>query len=89
MGAVNHKNIWVNKNFLESENGKFYLQQAKSNLVQEIAERTLLGTSRNHDDDGNGNVKKAIGLMSKTTNLHVHHAFLYISLPLLHNYDVK
>ena len=24
-----------------------------------------------------------------TTSLHVHHAFLYISLPLLHDYDVK
>ena len=28
-------------------------------------------------------------LMSKTTTLHVHHAFLYISLPSLRNYDVK
>ena len=27
--------------------------------------------------------------MSKTTTLRVHHAFLYISLPSLHNYDVK
>ena len=27
------------------------------------------------------NVKKTIGLISKTTTLHVHHAFLYISLP--------
>ena len=27
--------------------------------------------------------------MSKTTTLHVHPAFLYISLPSLHNYDVK
>ena len=34
------------------------------------------GTVRNYDGDGNGNVKKAIGLMSKTTTLHVHHAFL-------------
>ena len=25
----------------------------------------------------------------KTTTLHVHHAFLYISLPSLHDYDVK
>ena len=39
--------------------------------------------------DGNENVKKAIGLLSKTTSLHVHHAILYISLPLLHDYDVK
>ena len=29
---------------------------------------------------GNGNTTKAIGLISKTTILHVHHAFLYISL---------
>ena len=48
-----------------------------------------VGTLRNYDGDGNGNVKKAIGLMSKTTTLHVHHAFLYISLQSLHNYDVK
>ena len=43
----------------------------------------------NDDGDGNENVKKAIGLLSKTTSLHVHHTFLYISLPLLHDYDVK
>ena len=46
-----------------------------------------LGNFSNDDGDGNENVKKAIGLLSKTTNLH--HAFLYISLPLLHDYDVK
>ena len=39
--------------------------------------------------NGNENVKTAIGLLSKTTSWHVHHAFLYISLPLLHDYDVK
>ena len=32
---------------------------------------------------------KAIVLLSETTTLHVHHAFLYISLPSLHDYDVK
>ena len=33
---------------------------------------------------------KTIGLISKTTTLHVHHALLYISLPFLHDdYDVK
>ena len=45
-----------------------------------------IGTLRNYDGDGNGNVKKAISLMSKTTTLHVHHAFLYISLQSVHNY---
>ena len=35
----------------------------------------LLGTLRSDDGDGNGNATKAIGLISKTTILHVHHAF--------------
>ena len=48
-----------------------------------------VGSFSNDDGDGNENVKKAIGLLSKTTSSHVHHAFLYISLPLLHDYDVK
>ena len=30
-----------------------------------------------------------MGLLRRTTTLHVHHAFLYISLPSLHDYDVK
>ena len=45
-----------------------------------------VGSFTNDDGDGNENVKKAIGLLSKTTSLH---AFLYIFLPLLHDYDVK
>ena len=51
----------------------------------------LIGTIRSDDGDGdgNGNATKAIGLISKTTILHVHHDFLYISLPSLHDYDVK
>ena len=32
---------------------------------------------------------KAIGLIRKTTTLHVHHAFLFISFLFLHDYDVK
>ena len=39
------------------------------------AEVKELGILRNYDGDVNGNVKKAIGLMRKTTTLHVHHAF--------------
>ena len=33
--------------------------------------------------------QKALGLIGKTTTLHVHHTFLYISLSLMHDYDVK
>ena len=51
----------------------------------------VAGSFSNDDGDGDGNqdVKKAIGLLRKTTTLHVHHAFWYISLPSLHDYDVK
>ena len=47
---------------------------------QKCAGETI-GTLRSDDGDGNGNATKAVGLISKTTILHVHHAFLYISLP--------
>ena len=33
--------------------------------------------------------KKPVGLISRTTTWHVHHAFLYISFLFLHDYDVK
>ena len=51
----------------------------------------IIGTLRSDDGDGNENFVKAIGLpvISKTTTLHVHHTFLYISLPFLHDYNVK
>ena len=50
---------------------------------------TVIGSLRSDDGDGNGDATKAIGLISKTTVLHLHHDFLYISLPSLHDYDVK
>ena len=34
-----------------------------------------VGSFSNDDGDGNENVKKAIGLLSKTTSLHVDHTF--------------
>ena len=37
--------------------------------------KVLIGSLSNDDADGNENGKKAIGLISKTTTLHVHHAF--------------
>ena len=46
-------------------------------------------TLRSNDADGNENVKRTIGLISKTKTSHVHHTFLYISFPFLHDYDVK
>ena len=38
--------------------------------------------------DGRPNREKKDGI-SKTTTLHVHYTFLYISLLLFHDYDVK
>ena len=59
---------------------------ARKLFVREMS----VGSFSNDKGDGKENVKKAVGLLSsKTTSLHVRHAFLYISLPLLHHYDVK
>ena len=49
----------------------------------------MIGTLRSNDADDNENVKKTIGLISKTTTSHVHHAFLDISFLFLQDYDVK
>ena len=54
-----------------------------------MARKIALGTLRSNDADDDENVKKTIGLISKTTTSHVHHTFLYISFPFLHDYDVK
>ena len=48
-----------------------------------------IGTLRSNDADDNENVKKTIGLISKTTTSHVQHTFLYISFPFSHDCDVK
>ena len=51
-----------------------------------LFKRGITRTLRSDDGDGNENVKEATDL-SKTTTLHVHKCFLYISLPSLHDYD--
>ena len=40
------------------------------------APKKTVGILRSDDGDGKGNTTKAIGLISKTTILHVYHAFL-------------
>ena len=64
---------------------------ARLRVLSQVAALAIIRTLRSDDGDGDGNenVKKAIGLITKKTILHVHHAFLYISLPSLHDYDVK
>ena len=51
--------------------------------------KPIIGSFSNDDGYANENGKKTIGLIGKTTTLHLHHTFLYISLPSLHDYDVK
>ena len=51
--------------------------------------KLTIGTLRSNDPDGNENIEKTIGLISKTTTLHVHHACLYISFLFFHDYDVN
>ena len=58
-------------------------------LLQFGCKYKIIGSFSNDDSDGNQDVKKAIALLRKTTTLHVHHAFLYISSRSLHDYDVK
>ena len=48
---------------------------------------TLLGTLRSNDADGNENVIKNNTFNKKKKTLHVHHTFLNISFPFLHDYD--
>ena len=59
-----------------------------SGLLQPVAAKRI-GTLRSNDADGNENVKKTIGLISKTTTLHVHHTFCTFLCPFLHDCDVK
>ena len=49
----------------------------------------LIGSLSNDDEDLNESGKNAIGLISKTTILHMHQAFLYISLLSMHGYNVE
>ena len=48
-----------------------------------------MGTLRSDNGYGKENVKKAIGLIAKTKTLQVHHGFLYVFLPSLHDYNEK
>ena len=67
---------------------KMLLKYAIFSVLSKIVAYTI-GTLRSNNADGNENVTKTIGLISKTTTSHVHHTFLYISFPFLHDYDVK
>ena len=48
-----------------------------------------MGSLSKYVGNGKGKVKKEIGLMTKTSILHLRHAFLYISSPSLYDYNEK
>ena len=48
-----------------------------------------MGSLSNDNSDGNENSINAIGLDLKKTTLHMHRAFLYISLPSLNDCNTK
>ena len=77
---------------LEMANGKdapdqckYRLAWVKSNVFTR-ANRKLKQRRRRRQRERQ---KNPAGLDWQITTLHVHHAFLYISLPSLHDYDVK
>ena len=45
------------------------------NVYSDVSKDSIIGSLGNDNADGNENGKKVIGLISKTTTLHVHHAF--------------
>ena len=70
------------------ENMRFFSRAFSLPITPRAGVPRTLGNLRS--DNGDENIKKAIGSVSKTTTLHVHHAFcLYISLPSLQDYDMQ
>ena len=57
--------------------------------LEENFREEMVKSLSNDDGDGNENGKKAIGLDRQNSNFVRASLFLYISLPSLHDYDVK
>ena len=57
------------------------IKREKGSLPVDVLRSKIIGTLRSDGADGDENVEKTIVFIRKTTTLHVHHAFLYISLP--------
>ena len=54
------------------------VSHARLFILDGTAFASILGSFGNDNGDGNKNVKKAVGLISKTTTMHVQHTFLFI-----------
>ena len=76
---------WVEKRFVCYQQELFNLHW--ENFVSD-GSQCIVNNSK-FKKSGDERVKKAIAWQGKTTTLHVHLAFLYISLPSLHDYHLK
>ena len=65
------KRTWKNSGLTGNRTLVFAIDLSRSRLQDSSRDRS-------NDGDGNQNVTKAIGLITKTTTLHMHHSFLYI-----------
>ena len=72
----------------EKETGSSYLSQRLLGSLLEMCYSAIWGIFRSNNLAATRTLKKSTGLISKTI-LHVHHTFLYISSPFLHDYDVE
>ena len=81
--CTRYKNKWAAGIFDNLQRADFLKLQRCNRVVSLIRGLTKTTTAR-----ATGTSKQAIGLISKITTPHVHY-FLQISLPFLHNYDVK
>ena len=74
----------IYKKFPENPVGKYCSGRFGAKFSR-VTERPVfpvgIGTLRSNDEDGDENVTKTIGFMTKTITLYVYHAGLYISLP--------
>ena len=55
--------------------------------MMRVSMHLSLGTLRFNNATRTRMSKNQLGLISKATTLHGHHAFLYFVLPFLHDYD--
>ena len=68
------KKKWVGNEVVWTWPYWLFLSQCTMGLFGTVSLLSL-GSFSNDDGDGNQDVKKAIGLLRKTTTLHVHRAF--------------
>ena len=89
------KILWINSLWGSAHSRGLPTEQFSIQTWQNLSDQddacdaVQIGSLSNDVGDLDENGKKAKVSIGKTTALHVHHAFLYISLPSQHDYVVK